>query len=147
MKSSIQWFEDAAMDEDSPNYLMASTYKEIGKFNRDITLQIEEADDRGKYEPYWENLEALTQQISASENESEIIELEVYKLAMYSMENYARKFKADNISEYQMNELFDVIKQAVMKVQTSTDKTAMLKEDVISRFSSTQKAIENAYRE
>lgn len=147
MKSSIQWFENATTDETSPNYLMASIYKEIGKFNRDITLQIEEADDKGKYAPYWENIEELTHQIVSSDSESEIIELEIYRLAMYSMENYARKFKADDITEPQMNSLFNTVKQAVSNVSTSTDKTADLKKDVIARFDSTQEAIENAYRE
>lgn len=149
MKSSIQWFEDAVNygSKDSPNYLMSSIYKEIGKFNRDINLQIEEADDKGKYTPYWENLEKLTQQISNADNESEIIELEVYKLAMYSIENYARKFKADDISQARMESLFSTVKQAVSQVSTSTDKTTELKEEVISRFDSTSQAIENAYRE
>lgn len=149
MKSSIQWFEDAVNygSKDSPNYLMSSIYKEIGKFNRDINLQIEEADDKGKYTPYWENLEKLTQQISNADNESEIIELEVYKLAMYSMENYARKFKADDISQVRMESLFSTVKQAVSQVSISTDKTTELKEEVISRFDSTSQAIENAYRE
>lgn len=149
MKSSIQWFEDAVEygDASSDNYLMASTYKEIGKFNRDITLQIEEADDKGKYAPYWENLEKLTEQISNSKNENEIIELEIYKLVMYSIENYARKFKADDISQEQMNSLYKAVQQAVSDVSTSTDKTKELKNDVVERLDSANQAIENAYRE
>lgn len=149
MKSSIQWFEDAVEygDASSDNYLMASTYKEIGKFNRDITLQIEEADDKGKYAPYWENLEKLTEQIFNSKNENEIIELEIYKLVMYSIENYARKFKADDISQEQMNSLYKAVQQAVSDVSTSTDKTKELKNDVVERLDSANQAIENAYRE
>ena len=149
MKSSIQWFEDAVEygDASSDNYLMASTYKEIGKFNRDITLQIEEADDKGKYAPYWENLEKLTEQISKSKNENEIIELEIYKLVMYSIENYARKFKADDISQEQMNSLYKAVQQAVSDVSTSTDKTKEVKNDVVERLDSANQAIENAYRE
>ena len=149
MKSSIQWFEDAVEygDASSDNYLMASTYKEIGKFNRDITLQIEEADDKGKYAPYWENLEKLTEQISKSKNENEIIELEIYKLVMYSIENYARKFKSDDISQEQMNSLYKAVQQAVSDVSTSTDKTKELKNDVVERLDSANQAIENAYRE
>lgn len=149
MKSSIQWFEDAVEygDASSDNYLMASTYKEIGKFNRDITLQIEEADDKGKYAPYWENLEKLTEQISKSKNENETIELEIYKLVMYSIENYARKFKSDDISQEQMNSLYKAVQQAVSDVSTSTDKTKELKNDVVERLDSANQAIENAYRE
>ncbi|MEW8985707.1 MAG: serine/threonine-protein kinase, partial [Bacillus sp. (in: firmicutes)] len=49
MKSSIQWFEDAVQygSKDSDYYEMATTYRDIGKFNRDITLHIEEASDKG----------------------------------------------------------------------------------------------------
>ena len=149
MKSSIQWFEDAVEygNSSSDNYLMASTYKEIGRFNRDITLQIEEADDKGKYAPYWENLENLTEQIAESKNENEIIELEVYKLVMYSIENYARKFRADDISQEQMTSLYKSVQQSVSDVSTSTDKTKELKNDVIARLNSASQAIENAYRE
>lgn len=147
MKSSIQWFEDVAQDESSPNYLMASTYKEIGKFNRDITMQIEEADDKGKYAPYWENLEKLVEQMASSKNESEIVVLEINKLAMYSIENYARKFKSDGVSQEQMLSLFNTVKKSVSEFSTSTDKTSQLKDDVTARFNDAQEAIDNAYRE
>lgn len=58
MKSSIQWFEDAAEygGESSDNYLMSTIYRDIGKFNRDINLNVEEASDKGKYAPYWGNI-------------------------------------------------------------------------------------------
>lgn len=147
MKSSIQWFEDVSQDEFSPNYLMASTYKEIGKFNRDITMQIEEADDKGKYAPYWENLGKLVEQMASSKNESEIVVLEINKLAMYSIENYARKFKSDGVSQEQMLSLFNTVKKSVSEFSTSTDKTSQLKDDVTARFNDAQEAIDNAYRE
>lgn len=149
MKSAIQWFEDAVEygGQLTSNNLMAATYKDIGKFNRDINLNIEEASDKGKYAPYWENIKELVSTISASKNESEIIELEVYKLSMYSIENYARKFKSDGIEQTDMLELYDTVKKSVSNVATTSDKTETLKEDIIARLDSTVKAIENAYRE
>src|SRR5699024_8130987 len=99
MKSAIQWFEDATEygGQSADYYLMSTIYRDIGKFNRDITLNIEEASDKGKYGPYWENINELVSMVMSSEDESEIIELEIYKLAMYSIETYARKFKADGV--------------------------------------------------
>ena len=92
-------------------------------------------------------MEKLTEQISNSKNENEIIELEIYKLVMYSIENYARKFKADDILQEQMNSLYKAVQQAVSDVSTSTDKTKELKNDVVERLDSANQAIENAYRE
>ena len=126
---------------------MSTIYRDIGKFNRDITLNIEEAADKGKYGPYWENIKELVNMLSSSEDESEIIELEIYKLAMYSIETYARKFKADSVSQDDMTSLFNTVKTAVAKVDTTSDKTEKLKDDVVARFESVESAINNAYRE
>ena len=149
MKSSIQWFEDAAEygGESSNNYLMSTIYRDIGKFNRDINLNVEEASDKGKYAPYWENIKNLVSMISSKENESEIIELEVYRLSMYSIENYARKFKADGVEQSDMVDFYNTVKKAVSGVATTSDKTETLKKDVMGRFNSIESAIENAYRE
>lgn len=148
MKSSIQWFEYAKQygGESSDFYLMSTIYHDIGEFNRNITLNIEEASDKGKYAPYWENIVELVDLLSNNTDESEIIELETYKLAMYSIETYARKFKIDNVSIDDMNSLFKKVKSAVSNVDTTSDKTEKLKKEVISRFESTKSAISNAYR-
>lgn len=148
MKSAIQWFEDATQygGQSTDYYLMSTIYRDIGKFNRDITLNIEEASDKGKYGPYWENIVELVNMLSNSEDESEIIELEIYKLAMYSIETYARKFKADGVSQDDMTSLFNTVKSAVADVDTTSDKTEKLKDDVVARFESVQSAISNAYR-
>lgn len=149
MKSAIQWFNDAVEYGNSSDnfYTMATIYRDIGVFNRDITLNIEEASDKGKYAPYWENIKELVEMITSSEDESEIIELEVYKLAMYSIETYARKFKADDIAQTDMNSVFEAVSEATNDVSTTSDKTEQLKNDVQSRIEATRNAIENAYRE
>lgn len=149
MKSAIQWFEDAVEygSEADDFFTMAKVYSDIGKFNRDITLNIEEASDKGKYAPYWNNMKELVEMISSSSDENEIIELEVYKLTMYSIETYARKFKADGITQDQMNNLFTTVKTEASDVSTTSDKTEQLKTDVMNRFDAAQAAIENAFRE
>lgn len=149
MKSTIQWFEDAVEygSEADDFYTMAKIYSDIGKFNRDITLNIEEASDKGKYAPYWNNMQELVEMISSSSDENEIIELEVYKLTMYSIETYARKFKADGITQDQMNNLFTTVKTEASDVSTTSDKTEQLKTGVMNRFVAAQAAIENAFRE
>ena len=150
MKSAIQWFEDAVKygSESDEFYTMAVVYREIGKFNRDINLSVQEATDSDKmYLSYWNNLSNLVGIITSSEDESEIVELEIYKLALNSMETYARKFKKATVGQSDMQKLFDTVKQALNNVSTTSDTTEDLKTSVVNRINQTQVAIDNAYRE
>lgn len=147
MKSAIQWFKDAADygGENAEYHNMAVVYQEIGEFTRDINLNIEEASDKGKYAPYWSNIEKLADMIVSEENE--IVELEVCKLSVYSIETYARKFKNDDITQSSMKELHSKISQRVNAVTTTSEKTEAIKQEVISRLGEAEKAIDNAFRE
>lgn len=62
---------------------MAQMYRDIGQFNRDITLNVQEASDKGMYLPYWNNLVQLVETVYNSAEEQEIVNLEVYKLAIF----------------------------------------------------------------
>jgi serine/threonine protein kinase len=146
MKSAITWFDDVVLyaPEDYTNTEMARIYHDIGVFNKDITLNIEEASDKGKYLPYFENITELLNTIK--KGESEIVSLELYKLIVYSIDSYARKFKADGVSKEELKDVYEEVKQRTINMITTTDKTAQLKEYIIQRFESADKAIENAYR-
>ncbi|WP_066315523.1 serine/threonine-protein kinase [Bacillus sp. FJAT-29814] len=148
MKSSVQWFEDAVNygDKNSDFYEMATVYRDIGKFNQDITLQIEEASDQGKYKPYWENIKSLVKMIEENPDESEIVKLELYKLTMYSVEMYARKLKLDGIKENDIRAVVQSVKKSTSNVAVTAEKTELIKNDVINRFEPTEKAIETAFR-
>jgi serine/threonine-protein kinase len=125
---------------------MATIYRDIGKFNQDITLHIEEASDKGKYSPYWKNIRELLALIDQNPDESEIVKLELYKLTLYSIETYARKFKADGIKEDDIRSVLANVKKSTDKLAVNADKTKAIKEDVTNRFGLTEKAVENAYR-
>ena len=147
IKSAIQWFEDAVSygtEEDSFRFL-ASNYADIGRFNRDITLNVAEASDKGTYAPYWDSISAQIEHMD--EDESEMIKLEVYKLAVYSIETYARKFKSDGIEQYAMTQLLGTGEEAVKALETSSDTTEQIKTSVVSRFQAAEEAIANAFRE
>ena len=108
-------------------------------------MNVEEASDKGTYAPYFENLENL---LGIVENEnSEIVNLEVYQLCMNSVENYARKFKADGIDEKQLQTFFQEVSDKTDQIDTTTDKTDELKTEIINRESAVQDAIQNAYSE
>lgn len=147
MKSAIQWFEAACEygGEESDYYTMAKMYRDIGKFNRDITLNVQEASDKGTYLPYWQNLSGLVDTVSGSQEENEIVSLEVYKLAINAVETYARKFKADGVTEEEMKALLEKVKEGIGVTETTTDKTGEMKEDITERLGAAETAIENAF--
>lgn len=113
---------------------MAEMYRDIGQFNRDITLNVQEASDKGTYLPYWENITKLVATVSESQDENEIVNLEVYKLAMNAVETYARKFKADDVAQEDMKALLEQVKAGTEQVDTTTDKTEEMKNDILKRL-------------
>lgn len=146
MKSGIQWFKDAIEcgGEGTEYYHTACVYKEIGEFNRDINLNIEEASDNGLYKPYWNNISRLLTMVKEEENE--IVRLEVCRLGMNAIETYARKFKNDGISQQKMKKLYDDILTVVDQTTALSDKSVKIKEEILKRKNGTKQAIENAYR-
>lgn len=147
MKSSIQWFEDAISygNESDSFYEMAKVYCEIGKFNRDITLNVEEASDKGKYKSYWDNLNEMRNMVNQNSESSEIVDLELNRLIMNAIETYARKFKADGITQAEMKTLYQQTLSATKNVSTTTDKTNGMKQQIMERVVSTEQEIDHAF--
>ena len=148
MKSSIEWFDDAVSYGSGKEafYVMAKTYAEIGKFNRDITLNINEASDKGQYSLYWNNIKTIINLIDKNPDEGEIVKLELYKMTLYSIESYSRKFKVDGVEKSDIVTVFEVVKNSTESTSTTSDKTQEIKDRIVSRFDITKEAIENAYR-
>lgn len=145
MKSSIQWFQDAVDygKKTDDFYDMATIYCEIGRFNKDITINIQEAKDKGEYKEYWDNLCNMMEW--EQDSNDEIVVLELDRLVINAVENYARKFKSDGISQSEQLELYQKAKSSTQKVATTTDKTDAMKKQITGRFDATESAIENAY--
>lgn len=146
-KSSIEWFQDV-LDNAPENYEnlgMARVYANIGIFYRDITTNITEANDKGKYKPLYENLMELIDSVAKDENESEIVRLELLELTRSAVQQYATKFKLDAISEKQLTELYESIAEITKSIETTTDKTGEMKIKTASNLLDTKLAIESAY--
>lgn len=147
MKSAVQWFEDACVygKEEDSFYLMARTYRDIGLFNRDVTLNVQEAVDKGMYAPFWENIGQLIILLEESPEENEIVNLEVYKLATNAMETYARKFKADGVVWESVEQVLQKVTQGLAEVATTTEKTELMKQEILARLVATKEAVYGAY--
>lgn len=146
-KSSIEWFQDVIDNapSDYENLGMAKVYANIGIFYRDITTNITEASDKGKYKPLFDNLTELMNSVAVDNNESEIVRLELIELSRSAIQQYATKFKQDGITEDEMSLLLKLISETVKTIETTADKTDEKKNQIISLLDDTQEAVETAY--
>ncbi len=145
MTSSIQWFHDAVKygTPGSDNYQLANTYEQIGTFYKEITVRVNEASDKGMYIEYFNSLSALLS--STGEEQSEMLKLEVCKLCMNSLETYAYKIGTDGVSKESETQMLDSIISMVEEMETSSDKTNEMKEEILKRTDSVRDSIEKAY--
>ena len=122
MKSAIQWFEDACTyaTEENDAYRMASVYKEIGKFNQDVTIKVAEASDQGMYLPYYQNLKKLYEMVE-NQDKDEIVDLEVYRICLFSIEQYVRKFQSDEVPQDDIHEFLQAVIESTQNTQTTSD--------------------------
>ncbi len=145
MKSSIQWFHDAAQyaDPESADYRIANTYEQIGLFYKNITVSVNEASDKGMYKDYFDNLSSLLSVIE--EEQSEMLKLEVYKLCINSLETYAYKISSDGVSKESEMMMLDNVIDKVEGLETTSEKTDAMKTDILERNKFAKEAIEKAY--
>lgn len=146
-KSAVEWFQDVLDNapEGYANLNMARVYVNIGSFYRDITTDITEASDKGKYKPFFDNIRELLDTVATDENESEIVRLELLELSRSALQQYATKFKGDGISQTDMMQMYDQVERTVTGISATADTTEHKKEATVSLLADTKKAIETAY--
>lgn len=145
--SSIAWFQDVINNapEGYENMNMAKAYSSIGKFYRDITTDVTEADDKGKYKPFFDNINELLNSIAKDTSESEIVRLELLELARNAISQYATKFKGDGITKSEISDMYYLIRDTLEDIETTTEKTTAKKNGTKSLLFDTKKAIDAAY--
>ena len=148
-KSAVEWFQDVLDNapEGYANLNMARVYVNIGSFYRDITTDITEASDKGKYKPFFDNIRELLDTVATDENESEIVRLELLELSRSALQQYATKFKGDGISQADMMQMYDQVERTVTGISATADTTEHKKEATVSLLADTKKAIEMPRRE
>lgn len=146
-KSSIEWFTDVLDNaaEDYANRGVATVYSNIGTFYRDLTTNVTEASDKGTYKPLYENLLQLLNTVAIDDTENELVRLELLELSRSALQQYATKFKGDEITKEQLTEMYTIISDTVNNLETTTDKTNEKKEHILSFLSDTKNTIETAY--
>jgi serine/threonine-protein kinase len=146
-KSAIPWFRDVL--DNAPdgyeNLGMARVYSNIGIFYRDITTNITEASDKGQYKPLFDNLQELLSTVAADESEKEIVRLEMLEMARSAIQQYATKFKLDDVPRESLSEMHRSISAMVRSINTTTDTTTNKKNNTITLLPDTLRAIDSAY--
>ena len=135
---AIPWFELSCDYSD-----MASVFKKIGEFYRDINVRIQESDDAGMYSDCFTQMSRLCTQVT--DDTPELVRLEVYKLVIHSIETYARKFCTDGVALEDISDLYGIVLQKVKGMQTTSSQADALRTQIMSRLDAAADAISLAY--
>lgn len=132
MKSAISWFEDVVTYSDTENidfeyYNMAKIFRDIGIFNRDYAINIQEASGKGTYAEYFRQIKQLDEFIAENNENDEIVVWEVYRLIAYSLETYMQKFCSDGVTKEEVSALADEVRVQADAAEATVDTTIELK--------------------
>ncbi len=146
-KSSIPWFQDVLDNapEGYENLGMARVYANIGIFYRDITTNITEASDKGQYAPLFNNLKELVSTVAADEAEKEIVRLEMLEMARSAVQQYATKFKLDDVPRDELSRMHSTISAIVRSISPTADTTEEKQNHILTLLPDTLRAIDAAY--
>lgn len=147
-KSAVVWFQDVVDNapEGYTNFGMATVYENIGVFYRDITTNIAEASDKGKYAPLLANLAELVDTVATDETESELVRLELLELTRSAIQQYATKFKIDEVPQEDLKDLLETIEQIAEGIAVTEDtRPEELKESFLELLEDTRRSVEVAY--
>lgn len=128
VKSAIPWFEDVVRYCEEYNIEfqyqnMARVFRDIGVFNRDYSINIQEASGKGTYIQYFARLEELRNFLEENQDEDEVVVWEAYKIIAYSLDTYMQKFKSDGVDKESMLLFCDQVRSATQILDATDDIT------------------------
>ena len=146
--SSRPWFKDA-MDVADANGIaldnMVVAYYNIGDFYQNVDKNLIEANDRGMYKKFFENLSVAVNTIAAEESESEIVRIRLLALTQSALHKYATKFKVDGVTQKEITDLYKTVSDSINSITTTTENTEEEKNVILSLLPDTLETIEVAY--
>lgn len=130
MKSAVPWFSDCLKYKNTSKYhKVAKVYCEIGKFNQEITLNVKEGTDKGVYKKYFTNIAQLLE----IGNSNTVASLELYKLAINSIDTYKQRFLDDGVTMEELNRVRQDTLYKVLNITPVTEKERELKKIIIGK--------------
>ena len=143
IRAAAEWMGAAASDPDFENHDLAEVYAGIAEFNQDIVPLINEGSDEGVYGPYFANLQKLVATMADSDND--VMRLETANLALDSLTTYPRKFRADDVSEKDMETLASDACRLVDETSPTTPLLDTEKASALSTSDGVSQAIDDAF--
>lgn len=146
-KSSIEWFQETIKyaSDGYSNLSQAKAYSSIGVFYRDIAMDINEANENGKFLKFFNNLSEILETIARDESESETVRLDLLELSQRAIQEYATKFKSDGINKEDLISMYNVISDTVENINATADKTKEKKNNIVMNLENTKNQIELAF--
>ncbi len=147
MKLAKKWFQDV-VDNAPADYAdrgMAESYFSIGDFFEKIPNAVIEGRDRGMYKPFFDKMNELVDVVCGDEAEKEIVKVELLELIRLSLQQYATKFKTDEVSRDDILALYHKVENYLNVIVTTTDTTEKIKESTEGLMKDTLREITIAY--
>lgn len=154
MKAATKWFRETSQENSENKNIsysknqqelnMASVYASIGQFYTDIDKAVIEGGDAGMYGEFFNQLEDMVDMV-VSNNETEIVCLEVYQLVINSINARAGKFCIDGVEKTRVVELCEKVATLTNDIDTSADLTSEMKQSIIKKINDTKETIEISY--
>lgn len=154
MKAATKWFRETSQEnlenknisysKNQQELNMASVYASIGQFYTDIDKAVIEGGDAGMYGEFFNQLEDMVDMV-VSNNETEIVCLEVYQLVINSINARAGKFCIDGVEKTRVVELCEKVATLTNDIDTSADLTSEMKQSIIKKINDTKETVEISY--
>jgi len=147
--SALGWFSEflSYAPAGHPDRAMAEVYADTGIFCRDIVTDITEAEDRGKYGPFFNDIRELISSVGCDRDESDIVRLKLFELAENALWQYASGFRGDEVPLEEMERMVDDIMKGAGSVTASVDITRAIRERLLKNEAGVRKMIRTVYKE
>lgn len=145
IKSSAEYFKNAASDPNFENVEKASIYDGIAQFTTNIAIAVQtDDDDEEMYAHYWNDLVNLSTKIASESNET--VKLDSYALIANAMETYMDKFKNAGVNREEVEKVFKSVQKGLSDMKPSDEQANSHRDDILKRLESeVQRKITTVY--
>lgn len=133
IKSSAEYFKNAASDSSFENADKASIYDGIAQFTTNIAIAVQtDDDDDGMYADYWSDLVELSTKIASESNET--VKLDSYALVVNALETYLDKFKDADVGRGDVEKVFKTVQKGLSSMATKDAQTDERRTEILKRL-------------
>lgn len=142
MRAASRWMHEAA-EGDFAESGIAAAYADIADFACDIVPHIEDGTDAGLYAPHFARLQELVEQMQGSDNA--VMRLDTASLVLDALRAYPRKFRADGISQEDMESLVANAEALAEGAQSTSEEQDERQASVVSSAALARASVANAF--